>query len=195
MVVGGPFHYRAAAKFAFRVDYAGVDGNTFVHTSNINPTPSVDLGPDTLAVEFPYTLIAGVGNVTYLWSNGSTSSSIEVYQAGKYWLTVTNNYGCSASDTIYLTDGTWVYEIPGMGNVKVYPNPVSDVLTVEVDAISNMEFNVELISPIGQKLHQCTINTYQESSAEINVQNYLPGLYLLRISSQGKWTVLKLIIN
>ncbi|MDD2196837.1 MAG: T9SS type A sorting domain-containing protein, partial [Bacteroidales bacterium] len=182
-------------EFAFRVDYAGVDGNTFVHTSNINPTPNLNFGPDTLVVEFPYTLIAGVGNVAYLWSNGSTSSSIEVYHTGSYWLTVTNSHGCSASDTIYLTDGTWVYEIPGMGNVKVYPNPVSDVLTVEVDAISNMEFNVELISPIGQKLHQCIINTYQKSTAEINVQNYSPGIYLLRVSSQGKWTVLKLIIN
>jgi hypothetical protein len=183
-------------EFTFRVDYDGVEGNSYEHTSNINPTPSVDLGPDTLYnVEFPYTLIAGVGNVTYLWSNGSTSSSIEVYQTGKYWLTVTNSYGCSASDTIYITDATWVHQIPGMGSIKVYPNPVSDVLTVEVDAPSNMEFNVELVSPVGQKLHHCVINTSHKSTAEINVQSYLPGIYLLRVSSQGKWTVLKLIIN
>lgn len=184
-----------AYSLTFRVDYAGVDGNTYVHTSNINPTPSIDLGPDTLEVEFPHTLVAGIGNVDYLWSNGNTSASIETYQTGKYWLRVTNSFGCSASDTIYLTSGTWVHEIPGMGNIKVYPNPVSDVLTVEVDGLSEMEFNVELISPIGQKVHHCIINTYQKSTAEINVQRYPPGIYLLRVSSQGKWIVLKLIIN
>jgi aminopeptidase YwaD len=108
---------------------------------------------------------------------------------------VTNSFGCTASDTINLTDGSWVHEIPGKGSIKVYPNPVRDILTVEVDASENNKFNVEVISPIGQKVHHEIIDTYQKSTAEINVQHYSPGIYLLRVSSQGKWITLKVIIN
>ncbi|MDD2550326.1 MAG: T9SS type A sorting domain-containing protein [Bacteroidales bacterium] len=182
-------------ELTFRVDYEDVDGNTYFHTTNVNPSPSVDLGPETAHVTFPYTLVAGVGGVDYLWSTGGTTSSIETYQSGSYWIVVTNSFGCTASDTIYLTDGSWVHEIPGKGSIKVYPNPVRDILTVEVDAIENNKFNVEVISPIGQKVHHEIIDTYQKSTAEINVQHYSPGIYLLRVSSQGKWITLKVIIN
>jgi len=181
---------------SFRIDYDGVDGNTYQHTSIVYPTPYVDLGPEIAYVEFPYTLVAGVGGVTYLWSTGSTASSIETYQPGEYWIRVTNEYGCSASDTIILSDGSSVHEIPGTGSsVNIYPNPVSDVLTIEVDALGNKEFVVELISPIGQLLHNSTINTFERTVGEINVQRYPSGIYLLRVSSQGKWVTLKIVID
>ena len=48
-----------------------------------------------------------VGNAplaTYLWSNGSTSSSISNLSAGSYVCTVTDSLGCSAtSDTVVVT--------------------------------------------------------------------------------------------
>lgn len=36
----------------------------------------------------------------YLWSNGSNASSILLTQPGKYWLQVTDNYGCNSKDTV-----------------------------------------------------------------------------------------------
>ncbi|HPF94236.1 MAG TPA: T9SS type A sorting domain-containing protein, partial [Tenuifilaceae bacterium] len=95
-----------------------------------------------------------------------------------------------------LSDGSSVHEIPGTGSsVNIYPNPVSDVLTIEVDALGNKEFVVELISPIGQLLHNSTINTFERTVGEINVQRYPSGIYLLRVSSQGKWVTLKIVID
>ncbi|MBI1315876.1 T9SS type A sorting domain-containing protein [bacterium] len=41
----------------------------------------------------------GAGAKTYLWSTGATARSITV-QPGTYWVTVTDAYGCSATDTI-----------------------------------------------------------------------------------------------
>ncbi|MBN1951373.1 MAG: T9SS type B sorting domain-containing protein [Bacteroidales bacterium] len=61
----------------------------------------VNLGKDTLVpagssvVLSPDTVYTG-----YLWSTGSAEQEIEVYDAGIYTITVTNEYGCQASDDI-----------------------------------------------------------------------------------------------
>lgn len=41
--------------------------------------------------------------VTYLWSNGATTSSITAAQSGTYAVTVTNSYGCTASANTSVT--------------------------------------------------------------------------------------------
>ncbi|CAN5634620.1 hypothetical protein BH11BAC2_BH11BAC2_14330 [soil metagenome] len=38
----------------------------------------------------------------YLWSNGSIADAIEVEAAGIYWLKITNNDGCSVTDSVLL---------------------------------------------------------------------------------------------
>jgi len=46
----------------------------------------------------------GIANMnTYKWSNGSSADTLLVNNPGKYVLTATNEFGCSASDTISLS--------------------------------------------------------------------------------------------
>ena len=52
---------------------------------------------------FSDTIYAGGCNVNYLWNTGETSESIEVSDSGNYSVTVTNIFGCSASDTIHVS--------------------------------------------------------------------------------------------
>ena len=49
---------------------------------------------------------------SYLWSNGDTLSNIEVKQSGTYYVTVTDIYGCSGSDTV---------------TISFYPKPVAQI--------------------------------------------------------------------
>ena len=44
--------------------------------------------------------------LSYLWSNGSTDTSIVADTMGSYWLNITRPYGCSSTDTITFTLGT-----------------------------------------------------------------------------------------
>ncbi len=61
--------------------------------------PEIDLGPDGIVCE-PITLDASNDLLQdYLWSTGSTSSTIEVTEAGTYWVSV--GAGC-VTDTIVL---------------------------------------------------------------------------------------------
>jgi hypothetical protein len=82
------------------------DGEYQVQASasvNVLPSPEVELG-DIIAIceGDTYLFDAGPGYESYLWSDGSTSQTLEVSEAGFYWVEVTNDTGCSGSDTAEL---------------------------------------------------------------------------------------------
>jgi gliding motility-associated-like protein len=67
------------------------------------PVPQVSLGNDTTLCEgISYQLNAvGSNPVTYTWQNNSTSPSMIVNTAGKYWVRVLLN-GCASADTVNI---------------------------------------------------------------------------------------------
>jgi len=74
--------------------------DTIVYT--VEGLPVVSLGNDTTICQgASLTLTAGSGG-TFLWSDGSTGSSLIVTAAGTYSVIVTNAAGCQAADTIVV---------------------------------------------------------------------------------------------
>ena len=73
----------------------GHDGTA---TITENPLPAVNLGPDvTINAGETLTLDAGPSLAGYLWSDGSTSETLEATAAGTYGVTVTDYNGCMNS--------------------------------------------------------------------------------------------------
>jgi gliding motility-associated-like protein len=71
----------------------------------VYPVPEVDLGQDTGVCDrdLPFVLSVQPGpGENYRWSNGLTSSSIDVNISGLYWLEV-ERYGCTGRDSIEVT--------------------------------------------------------------------------------------------
>lgn len=59
--------------------------------------------------------------MSYHWSNGGTTNSITVQNEGDFSVTVTDNFGCSVSDTIHITE----LQLPTFaidGNLAICPN-------------------------------------------------------------------------
>jgi hypothetical protein len=69
------------------------------------PTPGVNLGPNRVECG-AFTLDAGPNATSYLWSTGATTQTINGSAAGNYSVTVTNQFGCIATDVVTITMGT-----------------------------------------------------------------------------------------
>jgi len=176
--------------------FGGESGIVNSFETEIYPIPNMNLGPDSLEVDFPHTLTSNIGNVTYLWSNGGTGSYITVTQTGTYWLTVTNPFGCTASDTIYLYTGTFIGTIPGSEiEVNVFPNPVDDILFVKVLPDKPLEVKFELISPLGRKVYESESARELVFEDEVDVSSFESGMYFVRISTPEGQIVVKVIVE
>jgi hypothetical protein len=71
--------------------------NSIIFTSNL-------FSQDTIAAcGSSYILSAGAGFNNYNWNTGDTTQTITVNSSGWYHCTVTNNAGCSSTDSVYVS--------------------------------------------------------------------------------------------
>lgn len=81
----------------------------------LNPSPEVDLGPDTAVCEGGLVLLdAGDDGDEYYWNTSETTRTINVDDGGSYHVLVTNEYGCMGSDTIQVVVDGFAPSIDGI---------------------------------------------------------------------------------
>lgn len=76
---------------------------------NSNPTPPniINLGADNILCGNDTTLLESISTFPIIWSTGDTSNQITITNPGLYWVTTTDDHGCSTnSDTIFITQTT-----------------------------------------------------------------------------------------
>lgn len=153
-----------------------------------NPSPIVDLGPKILsATGASVNLNAGNHN-SYLWSTGATTQSINVTATGSYWVQVTNSFGCTASDTIYVEIWpTGINDIESDAKFALYPNPATTNLMLLVDANTNLaNVNVNITNVQGQTVMTQSFNSISASEqVELDVKSLAPGIYNLSVQSDA----------
>lgn len=106
-VVGGVFYPALAGLGTNAISYTVTDSfgctNTATVFVTVQPAPSsTGGGAVTICPGSTATLTgAGTGIVSYLWSTGATTQSINVQPQNNsvYWVTLTNAAGCSVTDT------------------------------------------------------------------------------------------------
>lgn len=90
-------------------DYYSVANFGSCQTANSNTVsvtvvnPIVNLGPDRVeCTDSSYTIDAGPGFASYLWSNGSTNQTLTVSISGSFWVEVVDSSNCTTSDTVNI---------------------------------------------------------------------------------------------
>ncbi|PSR02365.1 MAG: hypothetical protein BRD50_07335, partial [Bacteroidetes bacterium SW_11_45_7] len=96
-----------ATSTTFSVTVTNTEGcsNSDSVTVDFLQTPQVNLQDATICPGSIYQFNAGSGQ-SYQWSTGDTTQTLTVDTAGTYAVTVTNNGGCTDSDTASLTFGS-----------------------------------------------------------------------------------------
>jgi hypothetical protein len=169
-------------------------------TSNINVwgVPVVDIGQglDTIRISsLPVTLDAGTGFASYLWQDNSVLSSYSVTQWGRYWVRVTDLHGCTAADTVVVRSSVGIEDLNAFpGTVKIFPNPVSDILYITAIPEQPEHIRLELYNPASQLIWMNEAGETTHLYREFNVQKLTPGLYILRIRVGERLFASKIIV-
>jgi hypothetical protein len=150
------------------------------------PTVEIGNGQDTITSDLPIDLEAGSGFASYLWQDMSTASSYQVTEVGMYWVTVNDNNGCQDTDSVYVHSTTPVIEQEELGQVRIYPNPVRDILHVELEMPVQRDVIIELYSMSNVLVYRGELERAGASESHINVQGMSPGVYALRIIADEK---------
>ncbi|MFK7923491.1 MAG: GDSL-type esterase/lipase family protein [Bacteroidia bacterium] len=139
----------------------------------------LNIGPDTLLdIADSLTLSGGDGYATYLWSNGDSASSIQIYAAdfgiGIHYLslTVTDSLACMATDEMVIAVGDLVGidAVPSY-QLSFYPNPTRGKLKIGLEKADEIRiYNVS-----GQLIKRL------DFSSDLNINDLPQGIYWLYV--------------
>ncbi|MAX79977.1 MAG: hypothetical protein CL843_07360, partial [Crocinitomicaceae bacterium] len=146
----------------------------------IHELPIVDLGDDVDTNIAEVTIALPDTFVTYLWSTGSDSNAITVYEKGTFSVIVTDSNGCSNSDSIYIS--LWPSSVVDRGDagagVFIYPNPTQGVFTLETINLNEERLDWMIVNINGQIIEQGVMNSNVQQQ-QIDLSESAQGVYFL----------------
>ncbi|MCS6819381.1 MAG: T9SS type A sorting domain-containing protein, partial [Chitinophagales bacterium] len=123
------------------------------------------------------TAINGQPPYQYLWSDSSVQPILSNIGPGRYCVTVTDERDCVAE--ICETIGTVDIKILNSITAKIYPNPVSDIIFVDISNDDITEF--ALFDITGKIILSRKLN----GSSAISVEHASPGIYVAELKQKN----------
>ena len=134
----------------------------------------------------------GTPPFSYEWSNGSFDQDISGLTGGVYSVIVTDANSCTIEGSYTVLSTVGVEELLILNEVKVYPNPATDKLFIELEN-SYDEMMVEFLTEDGKIVRSKMIS--QENSLQFNVSDLSGGTYFLRLNYHGSIKTIKVILT
>ncbi|MBK6948173.1 MAG: T9SS type A sorting domain-containing protein [Haliscomenobacter sp.] len=105
-----------------------------------------------------------------------------------------NRDSCRAAITV-MARPTAVLDLPDFAErILIYPNPVMDLLTVEIDLYKRETLTFELSNPMGQTVYDGRADQVLKVKKDIDLTGWASGVYLLTIrNSDGSKISLKVV--
>lgn len=161
---------------------SGFSDTIWVEHFSVTP-PAISAYPSNeVCVNHEVELSVNDNFVTYEWSNGEETASITVAHEEPdtivYSVTVIDENGCETSDEMPVVFDicTYVNRHVSTSKVQLFPNPVSDKLTIQTT--ENGVKQVRVYNLVGALLH-----TYEMNDNELTIPttSMAAGVYLLKV--------------
>lgn len=121
----------------------------------------------------------GSSPITYLWSNGNTTSSISNVLPSTYTVTVTDALGCTDEDEAIISFSVSVKDQQNNILAKIYPNPALHFLTIERDNIDKP--SLFTIYDVNGKM--ILLQTLENKMQNISLENWNQGVYIYQLKN------------
>ncbi|MBU8892228.1 MAG: T9SS type A sorting domain-containing protein [Bacteroidales bacterium] len=131
------------------------------------------------------TASGGTGNLTFTLKPDNTSNQTGIFTSilpEDYTVEVSDENDCGplTSGIITVSFPDAIEDILANDRIRIYPNPTSDKIFIEVD-IDNDNLSVEVLSVSGQILLNKVIKSNGVTKDELDLSSYPKGVYFIRI--------------
>jgi PKD repeat protein len=191
----GPVCYTAPGVYAVTLvatNSKGSDTMTMSSFITVLPAPAV---PTITAASG--TLNSSTG-VTYQWYRnnvliaGATSQSYSPTQSGDYTVVITDANGCEATSAIKNFVPQGIEELAEAG-INIYPNPVTDILTLELSGDWKNGTELTITNVSGMKVLHSSLEGKSSGPVTVNMQSLAPGVYIGQLNNGVKWINFKIL--
>jgi hypothetical protein len=155
------------------------------------PSVSISTSNATLCSNFSQSAtLTASGATSYSWSTGVVSPTIVVTPSTTTTYTAIGTNTCSSSSSTF----TQVAVICGgvksasiNGSISIYPNPVKDVLNINIEEQGN--YSITIIDAVGKVVY---VNQ-TDKNLTINTSNLSQGIYIVKVKSNNTQSNYKFI--
>lgn len=133
----------------------------------------------------------GVAPYTYQWSTGATSANLSGLEGGEYTVTVTDATGCDDVETITIASFVGIDE-NSIANrlLSVYPNPVSNVLNIELTDADVRNTVLTIYNITGKLMLQQQVDNKLIST---DLSSWSSGAYLIHLTDGNSVTTQRIV--
>ncbi len=158
--------------------------------------PEVDLGPDIESgIPDSIEIDAGVFE-TYQWNTGATTQSIMAMPTTfTYVVTITDIYGCEASDDVTITLISIDELAQSYQSMNVYPNPSNGEFTLHVENKTFADISYEIVDINGRVISTSQTHGSRELIENISMKNNSKGVYFLKVFNGEHYAIQKIVIQ
>ncbi|MDD3861064.1 MAG: PKD domain-containing protein, partial [Bacteroidales bacterium] len=166
-----------------------VSGMIYIGTP---PTVTVDVTPasgETVADgSAVVSVTGGTAPFTITWSNEENGDAIDGLLPGNYSVMVLDAAGCIVTSPFVVTWYTGIADNQSV--MSIYPNPARNEINVSTRGI--IADYIDIVNVLGQSIMKVNPNS---DITNINISKLEKGIYMVRVYSEGKEFVTKLIIQ
>jgi len=191
----------------FYVTITNTIGCSIIDTSavEVREAPSNLIADDSICTTIPTYTYTTIPNMkSYLWSTGDTTQSVLINTSflllggNMFWVSVIDEVGCSGADTallrLYICET--IYELENGISVKVFPNPSSGIINVEIDGDIKDDLDVYIYDSQSKLVYKKNASISAKNNIlQLNLDRLSRGMYMMHIKGKNTYNIQKIIIQ
>ncbi|MCE3225950.1 MAG: hypothetical protein K0S32_501 [Bacteroidetes bacterium] len=180
---------------------SGACNNIKTATVMVNAAPSIGISANnTVICQGQMVSLTATGANTYTWQPGGVTGSVANFIPSAstiYTCTGTGGNGCNGNNSVSISVSPCTGIMNGSNEVSfnVYPNPVKDQITVNINTTKSFECKIEMYDAAGKLLLKQN-SKFENGSNEqhFNMNTFAKGMYYMKITTkEGNVQTIKIV--